>query len=655
MEENTEPIGTPSDGKTPPDSEIVSQKKRGKAMPLFLGFLKGIFLTLFYLGSGTIAFGLGIGWHYFDATESLDLDQIAQLENGALVSDATGKAIGRIGSANQHPVTRFEIPTHFIDALIAAEDQRFFFHPGFDPAGALRAAWANYRAESIREGASTLTQQLARAVFQLEGKHADRKLSEIAAAVRIEQRYSKDEILAYYLNRIYFGSGFYGIGSAARGYFGKTVSELTVDESAMICGVIPSPSRYSPFVDREKSIRYRDQTLQRMYEIGKLTQEELTTYLAAATNAAEDPEDRIRRGQERYLLGRIERELRDALKAGGKETLSLEGLTVETSIDLALQQAAATAIHQNLTRFQSEAPENQENAAPLQGAFVLLENATGRIVVSVGSYDYQRSEYDRAIEMKRPPGSAIFPFLYATAFESGRYRPDSPLSDSPFDNREMGVGGMGGVLGEWSAENPENRWTGKITAASALQQSKNSPSARLGLDLGIDALQKTMRAAGVESPLSAQPGSLLGMCEVNLTEMTRAYTVFPNEGRLGSAPRLIVSIKDATGKAIPLSGMPGSSQAMAKDTATQIRKILARSERTPRSCGKSGTTPGFTDAWYFGFDEDNTWGTWVGKDTFTAIASKAFGGTYARPIADAVLSSREREKLKTAALIDVTE
>jgi membrane peptidoglycan carboxypeptidase len=649
MEENETPIRTPVGEDPSVNSDGLEPKWRNKAGQLFLGFLKGIFFTLFYLSSGTIAFGLGIGWHYFDETESLELSRISQLENGAIVLDARGKVIGRIGSANQRPVSRLEIPSHFIDALIAAEDQRFLFHPGFDPAGALRAAWANYRAETIREGASTLTQQLAREVFELEGKHADRKLLEIAAAVRIEQRYSKDEILVYYLNRIYFGSGFYGLGSAARGYFGKQVSELTVDESAMLCGVIPSPSRYSPFVDREKAIRYRDQTLNRMYEIGKLTREELASFLASKTEVAEDPEDRIQRGQESYLIGRIERELRDTLKAGGREDLTLEGITVETSIDLALQQTAAKAIHQNLARIRKEIPEYREDSAPLQGAFVMLENATGRIVISVGSYDYQRSEYDRAIEMKRPPGSAIFPFLYATAFESGRFRPDSLLSDSPFDNRDMGVGGIGGVLGEWSAENPENRWTGKITVAEALRQSKNSPTARLGLDVGIEALQKTMRAAGVKSPLSTQPGSLLGMCEVNLTEMTRAYSVFPNEGRLGAPPRLIISVKDAAGKAIPLSGMPGSSQVIGKETAATIRKILARSEGVPGSSGKSGTTSGFTDAWFFGFDPEHTWGTWIGKDTFTPIDPQAFGGTYARPVADAVLSKRQEAAPETAA------
>ena len=279
-----------------------------------------------------------------------------RLEVGALVLDTNGKEIGRAGTMSRLLITREDIPAHFVDALIAAEDQRFFIHPGFDPVGSVRAAWANYRASTIREGASTLTQQLARDVYALEGKDADRKLAEIAAAVRIEDRYTKDEILVHYLNRIYFGSGFYGLGSAARGFFGKSPRELTIDESALLCGIIPSPSRYS--------------------QLDKLSEEQLTTLLANDTIVAKSREHLINRGQVRYLLARVERELRISLAKRPVPITSLDGLVVETSIHLDWQQKAARAMDKHLEAVSRDAAEAGASPDDLEAAFVMMENRT---------------------------------------------------------------------------------------------------------------------------------------------------------------------------------------------------------------------------------------------------------------------------------------
>jgi penicillin-binding protein 1A len=607
-------------------------KKRPVWLHLIVLFFQLLFLAPVYAGLLAGAVGAGVGWYYFDGSADLDLGLVARPDIGALVKDVKGVEIGRAGSMNRLLLTREEIPPHFIEALIAAEDQRFFVHPGFDPVGSIRAAWANYRSEAIREGASTLTQQLARDVYRLEGKNFDRKLAEIAAAVRIERAYSKDEILVLYLNRIYFGSGFYGLGSAARGYFGKQASELTIDESALICGTIPSPSRYSPFVNADQAKKNRDQTLRRMHDTGTLTADELDRFLAKEVKVASSREDSLERGQISYLISRIERELREEIASWPEAPESLDGYTVETSADLAAQQQAAKVIDRHLGGLSTGADEED----PLEAAFVLIENATGEVLVSVGSRDYQRSEYDRAVEMKRPPGSAFLPFLYAAAYESGPFTPATILLDAPFDNREMGLGAVGGILGEWSTENPANRWEGEITAAEALTKSKNSPSARLARIVGLESLRRVAEASGIASELREMPGSLLGASEASLTELVRAYSVFSNKGKPAPAPRLIREIRDASGKTVARPSANAPAQAIKESTARAIVSALPMIASVPGARGKSGTTPTFTDAWHFGFNETHTWGLWIGRDRFSPIRPLAFGGEIAQPLSESL-------------------
>lgn len=588
----------------------------------FFGFLQVSFFFVLYLVVGLTGAAGGVGWYYLDANSGYDPERVEALTTGAVVVDTGGQLIGRIGATDRKLIAREDIPGVFLDALLAAEDQRFFFHPGFDSVGTLRAAIANYRADSIQEGGSTLTQQLARDVYNLKGRDVERKLNEIALAFWIERRYSKDEILVHYLNRIYFGSGFYGLGAAAKGYFEKPVRELTVGESAMICGLIRSPSRFSPFVNRERAIASRDQTLRRMHILGSLTEAEMNLWIAETTPVADKRDQQIHRGQASFLLARIERETRNVL--GDR---SLEGLTIRSSVDLALQQAAAFEIDQHLKQLQ-EKQFAGDGGDDLEGAAIVVENASGRMVITVGSRDFSGSEYDRSRDMKRPPGSAFLPFVYAAAFESGRYDPDSIVIDAPFDNREMGLGGTSGVLGEWSTENLENRWEGPITAARALAQSKNSPTARIGLDLGLGSVSDLVAAAGMETPLRSLSGSLLGASELSLRELVRAYTIFPNRGVPAPPLGLVKSILAGEEVVYSAEMTPEAGRAVSAETAATIARLIGNAQ--------SGTTPAFTDGWHFGFNETFTWGVWVGKDTFETLYPMAFGGIVAAPIADAI-------------------
>ncbi|MDF1826534.1 MAG: transglycosylase domain-containing protein [Verrucomicrobiales bacterium] len=606
-----------------PEASAAPSSKRRR----WLAILAGFALTILYLIGGVFAAGAGVGWYYLDANDGYDLAKVREISAGAEVVDTQGRLIGRIGATDRKMIERDDISPEFIAALLASEDQRFFYHPGFDPVGTMRAAWANYRAESIQEGGSTLTQQLARDVYGLEGRHIERKLNEIALAVWIEREYSKDEILVHYLNRIYFGSGFYGVGAAAKGYFGKELEQLEVDEAAMICGLIRSPSRFSPFVSRERAIAARDQTLRRMNANGQLSSDEMESFLEAPTPVANDRDERIHRGQASFLLSRIEKEVRQII--GDR---SLEGLKVRSSVDLELQQKAAFEIDQHLTSLQEGQPE-EAGVRELEGAAVVIENKTGRILLTVGSRDFLGSEYDRSLDMKRPSGSAFFPFVYAAAFEQENFDASSPVVDAPFDNREMGLGGTSGVLGEWSTENPENRWEGSITAGEALRLSKNSPTARLGLQIGLQEVSRLSKAVGIESDLRPLSGSLLGASEMNLSELTRAYSVFPNRGKPSPRLHLIDSIS-AEGEELKIrTEEVDPEEVISPRNAELIAGLIDR--------GKSGTTPAYTDAWHFGFNERFTWGVWVGKDSFETIFPMAFGGTVARPVADAIIAESD--------------
>ncbi|MEM6915644.1 MAG: transglycosylase domain-containing protein, partial [Verrucomicrobiota bacterium] len=446
-----------------------------------------------------------------------------------------------------------------------------------------------------------------------------------AIAFWIEREYSKDEVLVHYLNRIYFGSGFYGVGAAANGYFDKPLSELNVDESAMLCGLIRSPSRLSPFVSRERAMGARNQTLARMVSIKRLTPGEYEALVAAPTPVADNRDQRIHRGQASFLLARIEKETRELI---GDRTL--EGLRIQSSVDLEFQQSAAYQIDRHLKKLSQENPE-VDGIDDLEGAAIVIENRTGRILLTVGSRDFRGSEYDRSRDMRRPPGSAFLPFVYATAFESGKFDPDSILADAPFDNREMGLGGNAGVLGEWSTENPKNRWEGPIRAADALRLSKNSPAARLGLETGLDRVSDLAARAGIETPIRKLSGSLLGASEMTLSELVRAYTIFPNEGKPSPSLGLIESIKSKDETIFSSARELDSEPVISKEVAHGIANLIEN--------GQSGTTPAYTDGWHFGFNRGLTWGVWVGKDTFETIFPMAFGSVLAEPISRSMQAS----------------
>ena len=615
------------DGPGESDRKAEAPSKVRKKRPFLLSAFLFLIGSVFYLAVAIAGLGAGVAWHYLDATDHFEISKVENQNLGAAVVDSQGLTMGRIGNENRIFIQRSDLPDHFIDALVAAEDQRYFFHPGVDPKGSLRAAWRNYRASGIEEGGSTLTQQLARNVFELEGRNMERKLIEMAVALRIELRYSKDEILEHYLNRIYFGSSFYGLGSAAKGYFNKEVKDLTLEESAMICGLIRSPSRLSPFASQKLATEARNRTFDRMHESGSLTSSQRKEALATTTRPVEIRSVHVARGQRDSLLDRVQREVESRFP-----DVPTDGSTIYVSYDLTLQQKAANLLDEHLTQVSQNS--TREKAEALQGAVIILSRGTGLPLASVGSRDYLKSEYDRTVGMKRPAGSAFLPLLYAAAYEKQVATPDTPLLDGPLDNRLVMLGGTEGVLGEWSTENPENVWEGQIRAADALTKSKNAASARLGFELGLTALAEFSRQIGIQSKLRDRSGAFLGASEMTLLELTHAYAVLAENRLIPAEGNAIRQILDHTDAALFEASSDSDKPILAESTIQAIQDSLRKENGDSVFYEKSGTTAGYTDAWHFGFNDTYIWGIWIGRDRFNSIAQRAFGHLYARPVAE---------------------
>jgi 1A family penicillin-binding protein len=548
-----------------------------------------------------------------------------------------------------------------INAVVAVEDSKFYQHHGYDVSGIMRATFKNLVAGHVRQGASTITQQLARNSFALKEKTFRRKLLEIFLARRIEDNFGKQKIIELYLNRIYFGGGLYGAEAAARGYFGKSASELSLAECATLAGLIKSPNRLSPWSDKAGSREARNYALSRMRELGFID--------GARATSAEAEEvvtgNRQNAQGQNYAVDYIRQQV---IAAVGWDRAMNEGFRIHTTIDADLQQIAEESLrkhldqaeqhpgydHQTYAEFAANFRKAKSNAAKanepapdyLQGAVIGLDNATGDILVLVGGRDFEHNQYNRALQARRPAGTAMLPFVYAAAFENGSY-PGSVVDDSPLDNRAVMIGGTAGILGEWGPENADNRYEGAMTARQALVKSKNGATVRIGMDAGLDAVLQLCRNAGIRSPLRPYPATFLGSSEVTLAELALAYTIFPNGGWHPPAMHILERIEEKDGTVVWDAQRERSRQNMIKpETAYEVHSCLvdalengtgkaARTEfglKKFPAAGKTGTAYDFTDALFAGYDSNFTCAIWAGFDKPQKIYRGAFGHEIALPI-----------------------
>src|SRR5438046_1922931 len=428
----------------------------------------------------------------------------------------------------------------------------------------IRAALKNVTAGHVRQGGSTSTQQLARNSFALKEKTFRRKLLEIFLARRIEENFSKQKIMELYLNRIYFGGGLYGAEAAGRGYFGKAGREMSLAECATLAGLIKSPNRLSPWTDRDNSREARDYALDRMRDLGFISHEQ-----CAAARAQQIVVGSRQNAQgQSYAVDYIRQQV---IAAVGWDRAKNEGFRIRTTIDVDLQKVAEDSLRAHLGQieqhpeynhqtyaayaasFRKAKPNVPPGAGPdqpapeyLQGAVIGLDNATGDIMVLVGGRDFEHNQYNRALQARRPAGTAMLPFVYAAAFEKGMY-PGSLVEDSPLDNRAVMIGGTTGILGEWGPESAENRYEGTMTARQALAKSKNGATVRIGMNAGVDTMLQLCSAAGIRSSLRPYPATFLGSSKMTLAELAVADTIFPNGGWRPNVSHILERIEEKDG------------------------------------------------------------------------------------------------------------
>ena len=591
---------------------------------------------------------------------AFDLNKMEQMESASVILDRNGKIFGQIYVENRQTIPYNQIPRDLVNAVVAVEDSKFYQHHGYVLSGIFRATLKNLTAGRVRQGASTITQQVARNSFALKGRTFRRKLEEIFLARRIEDNFNKQKIMELYLNRIYFGGGLYGAEAAARGYFGKPAREMTLEECATLAGLIKSPNRLSPWTDKAASREARNYALTRMRDQGFID----------AAKCAETQQRELVIGNRQNAQGQnyaVDYIRQQVINAVGWDRAMNEGFKIHTTIDGELQKVAEESLRKSLDKaeehsgydhqtyaqyaasFRKAKSNGTASAQPapdyLQGAVIGIDNETGGILVLVGGRDFEHNQYDRALQAKRPAGTAMLPFVYATAFEHGMF-PGSLVEDSPLDNRAVMIGGMTGILGEWGPENADNRYEGAMTARQALAKSKNGATVRIGMDAGLDEMMQLCRTAGIRSSLRPYPATLLGTSEITLSELALAYTIFPNGGWRPAAVHILDKIEEKDGT-VWIAQRGGKKETVVKpETAYEVHSCLvdalddgtgktARTEfglKKFPAAGKTGTAYDFTDALFAGYDSKVSCAVWAGFDKPQKIYRGAFGRVLAMPV-----------------------
>jgi penicillin-binding protein 1A len=572
---------------------------------------------------------------------TFDLERIQDLPERSAVLDRNGEFYSRLAGENRVVIPFDKISNDFVNALITREDTRFYSHRGVDPIGIARAAIRNLIFGGIRQGGSTITQQLARNSFPLGGRNYGRKLIEAALAFRIETELTKEQILEAYMNRIYFGAGCYGIETASRTYFGKPAARLTLSEAALMAGLIRSPSRLNPITDYAGAMKQRNIVLNRMHETGIIDADRLESALAEKVDVMKKNQPSY---QQNWAMETLERELDLVLD---REQITGGGLQISTTIDPAIQSSAESSLKRRLAAIEDRpdyphpkmsAPTSASALATpyLQGAVVVLDNRTGGIAAIVGGRDYKDSRFNRAIHARRQVGSTAKPFIFARAFENG-IRPNDKISDARLATAELPRG-----IKPYDPVNADGKYNPSITVSEALIRSRNPASVRIGLRLGLMDLSNLLTRAGIANEADPLPSLALGAFEATLKELTSAFTAFATGG-VRLQPYLIAEIKDSEGRVLYKSTR-GRIQFLKPEAANATADVLAdvmTSGTAARSkalgykkwgAGKTGTTNDSLDAWFVGFHSSLTCGVWVGFDQPRSIYKDAYGADLALPV-----------------------
>lgn len=519
--------------------------------------------------------------------------------------DRHGRTIATRGLSKGHMIALAALPSHVPDAVLAVEDRRFWYHPGIDPVGMSRAAIANLKAGRIVQGGSTITQQLAKNLFLTPERTFKRKIQEMMLAVWLEVKFTKRQILEIYLNRVYMGAGTYGVESAAQRYFGKSASDLSLPEAAMIAGLLKAPSRYAPTNDLNRAKARAAVVLAAMADTKTITAEE-ARLATISTPRVVDPA--ATPGVNYYVDWAMDR-------VTGYIGAYTENLVIETTLDLTFQKAAEAALSYTLDR--AGEPMNVS-----QGGIVAMD-LSGGMIAMVGGRSYHQSQFNRVTQAMRQPGSAFKPFVYLTALERG-WRPSDRIEDKPIS------------IGNWSPGNYKDEYLGDMSLTTALAKSINTVAVQLGESVGRGNIVKAASRIGIRCDLKPIRSLSLGTTEMTLLDLTTGYVPFANGGH-GVFPHTIARISTRAGEVLYQrqgigpgrvvdENVIGSMNMMLSETVRMGTGRKARLDDGRPMAGKTGTSQDFRDAWFIGYTANIVAGVWVGNDDNTPMR-KVTGGT----------------------------
>lgn len=602
-----------------PEAEARAGFSWGRA-----AFRSFLFLALVLARQAVLFLFIWLSWEFaLDAVLNFNLKGIPSIEEmrsyrpmkTTVLYDAEGRPFARFFIEDRVEASLLDISPWLPRAVIAAEDSRFLAHGGVSPVSIARAAIENRRAGGVRQGGSTITQQLARNMFLTNERTVERKLREAVIAFRLESAFSKAEILEKYLNEIYFGRGAWGAETASRVYFGKSARDLSLGEAALLAGLIPSPNRLNPGASPEAAEGGKRRVLARMLDTGAISAEEfreasLPTAVVAAP--ANDPAAQV--AHPYYSMRILNATL---LPEYGTRGAYGGGLHVYTALDPRLQEAA----------------EKVAAKSRLQLAIAAMDPETGEVKALVGGRAWDESQFNRAVQAYRQPGSAFKPIVYAALFEMKGWGPRSGIDDSPLT--------VGKGRDAWSPQNYDRKYRGRVTVETALVSSLNVPAARAFLAAGRGSVFKIARDLGITTPyLPEGPAMALGAASLTPLEMATAFSAFANGG-YRVYPHLVREIRDDHGNVLFKDGSD-RRRVLSEQTAGEIRDILVKAvDRGTGTAarikgyevfGKTGTTNDFRDAWFIGGFPGLCTAVYVGHDDRRPIAKGATGGKYAAPV-----------------------
>ena len=580
------------------------KKKRGRGGRKARAF--GVKLAKWSAVAAVWTFFIGLCFTAWLAYDLPDLSRLTSAERRPSVTlvTADGQILASYGDLYGKPISLDEVPPYLPEALLATEDRRFYSHFGLDLRGLLRATIANIEAGHVVQGGSTITQQLAKNVFLTPDRTIRRKGQEIMLALWLEHIMTKEQILTLYLNRVYFGAGTYGVDAAARKYFGKPAAKVTPFEAAMLVGMVKAPSHFNPLVDPKRAAERAKQVLVNMVDAGYMVAPDAARISAQGEASMKTAPAASGQYYSDWVLDQV----------SSYVNYSDRDLVVVTTIDPRAQLAAEAVVDKALS--DADVAKNASQAA------LVAMSPDGAVRAMVGGRDYGASQYNRATQALRPPGSTFKLFDYLAALESGM-SPDDSFVDAPIS------------VGNWRPTNFDDRYLGQVTLHQAFAQSLNSVAVQISQRVGLAKVIDTARRLGITAGLEPVPSVALGASGVSLLEMTGAYAVFANRGR-GVWPYGITQILDGQGNVLYKRAGSGPGQVVGSHAASELLDMMQEvvTSGTGRAAalgdwpvaGKTGTSQDFRDAWFIGFTADLVTGVWLGNDDNTPM-NNVVGGS----------------------------